>query len=91
MFDLGERFSEIMCSGEDREKLELCESLVFRLVGSNKGEVEIDEVRLSFVFFYFFFSSINFITIFSESSTKAFATFFTSNQFNASGSLHSTY
>lgn len=41
---MGEIFSQIMCTGEDREKLDFCESLVFRVVGANKGEVEIDEV-----------------------------------------------
>lgn len=50
LFHLGQTFTDIMCTGEDLDKLAYCESLVFRVVGSNKGSVEIDPV--SFIKLY---------------------------------------
>lgn len=41
---MGEKFSKIMCDGLFPEHLEFCLSLIFRVVGSNKGEPEMDTV-----------------------------------------------
>jgi hypothetical protein len=43
---MGETFSKIMCTGEDKEKLDFCLKLVSMVVGKNKGEAEIDTVRI---------------------------------------------